>query len=40
LMIIANTRKGHRVPGLENADLSHVTAIKPELIDELLGEGS
>jgi transketolase len=38
LMIIANTRKGHRVPGLENADLSHVTAIKSELIDELLGE--
>ena len=38
LMIIANTRKGHRVPGLENTDLSHVTAIKPELIDELLGE--
>ena len=38
LMIIANTKKGHRVPGLENADLSHVTAIKPELIDDLLGE--
>lgn len=38
LMIIANTHKGHRVPGLQDTDLSHVTAIKPELIDELLGE--
>ena len=38
LMIIANTHKGHRVPGLEDTDLSHVTAIKPELIDELLGD--
>lgn len=35
-MLVINTRKGHRVPGLENAPLSHVTAIKPELIDQLL----
>ncbi len=35
-VIIANTRKGNRVPGLENAPLSHVTAIKPDLIDQLL----
>ncbi len=38
-VIIANTRKGNRVPGLENADLSHVTAIKSDLIDSLLEEG-
>lgn len=37
--IVVNTRKGNRVPGLENAPLSHVTAIKPDLIDQLLGEG-
>lgn len=37
--IIMNTRKGNRVPGLENAPLSHVTAIKPDLIDQLLGGG-
>lgn len=37
--IIANTRKGYRVPGLENAPLSHVTAIKPDLIDQLIGKG-
>ncbi len=36
--LVANTRKGNRVPGLENAPLSHVTAIKPDLIDRLLGE--
>ena len=34
--LIVNTRKGNRVPGLENAPLSHVTAIKPDLIDKLL----
>lgn len=34
--VIVNTRKGNRVPGLENAPLSHVTAIKPELLDQLL----
>ncbi len=38
-VIVVNTKKGNRVPGLENAPLSHVTAIKPELIDQLLGEG-
>lgn len=36
--VIVNTRKGNKVPGLENSPLSHVTAIKPELIRELLGE--
>jgi transketolase len=34
--LVVNTRKGHRVPGLENTPLSHVTAIKPEMIDQLL----
>jgi transketolase len=34
--LVVNTRKGHRVPGLENTPLSHVTAIKPEIIDHLL----
>jgi len=34
--VIVNTLKGHRVPGLQDAPLSHVTAIKTELIDELL----
>jgi len=34
--IIVNTLKGHRVPGLQDAPLSHVTAIKPDLLDELL----
>jgi transketolase len=38
-VIVVNTKKGNRVPGLENAPLSHVTAIKPDLIDLLLGEG-
>lgn len=37
--VIVNTRKGNRVPGLENAPLSHISAIKPDLIDQLLGEG-
>lgn len=37
--IIVNTRKGNGVPGLENAPLSHVASIKPDLIDQLLGEG-
>lgn len=37
--LVVNTRKGNRVPGLENAPLSHVTAIKPDLIDRLLREG-
>jgi transketolase len=34
--VIIHTRKGNGVPGLENAPLSHVAAIKPELIDRLL----
>lgn len=34
--LIARTLKGHGVPGLENAPLSHVTNPKPELIDSLL----
>jgi len=34
--LIINTRKGNRVPGLEGADLSHVTAIDNSLIDQLL----
>jgi transketolase len=37
-VIIFNTCKGNNVPGLANAPLSHVTAIKPDLIDQLLGE--
>jgi len=34
--LIARTLKGHGVPGLENAPLSHITNPKPELIDSLL----
>lgn len=34
--LIARTLKGHGVPGLENASLSHIINPKPELIDELL----
>lgn len=34
--IIANTRKGHGVPNLEGAPLSHVTAVKSDEIDSLL----
>lgn len=37
--VIVNTLKGHRVPGLQDAPLSHVTAIKTDLIDELLEPG-
>lgn len=37
-VVIVNTRKGNGVPGLENAPLSHVSAIKPDLIDQLIGE--
>jgi transketolase len=36
--LIAHTRKGHGVPGLENAPLSHIINPKPELIDQLLSE--
>jgi transketolase len=34
--LIAHTTKGRGVPGMENAPLSHVMSIKPEIIDELL----
>jgi transketolase len=34
--LIARTLKGHGVPGLENAPLSHITNPKPELLDRLL----
>jgi len=34
--LIALTLKGHGVPGLENAPLSHILNPKPELIDTLL----
>jgi transketolase len=34
--LIARTLKGHGVPGLENAPLSHIINPKPELIDGLL----
>jgi transketolase len=36
--LIARTIKGHGVPGLENAPLSHIINPKPELLDKLLGE--
>jgi transketolase len=38
--LIAHTRKGNGVPGLEDEDLCHVMNPKPELIDRLLGEES
>lgn len=38
-VIIAHTRKGHGVPGLEGAELCHVMAIKSAQIDQLLMEG-
>jgi len=34
--LIARTKKGHGVPSLEGAELSHVMSLKPELIDSLL----
>ena len=34
--LIVNTLKGHRVPGLEGAPLSHVTSINSDIIDKLL----
>lgn len=34
--LIARTLKGHGVPGLENAPLSHIINPKPELLDSLL----
>ena len=36
--LIAHTLKGHGVPGLENAALSHIINPKPDLIDTLLAE--
>jgi transketolase len=35
-VLVANTIKGHGVPGLENESLSHIFSVKPEKIDELL----
>jgi hypothetical protein len=37
--LIAKTLKGHGVPGLENAPLSHILNPKPELLDTLGAEG-
>jgi transketolase len=34
--LIARTIKGHGVPGLENAPLSHIINPKPDLLDSLL----
>ena len=36
-ILIANTLKGRGVPFLENEGLSHVLAVKPEVLDQLLG---
>ena len=36
--LIANTLKGHGVPGLENAPLSHILNPNPELLDKLLSK--
>lgn len=36
--LVAHTRKGHGVPGLENAPLSHIINPKPELLDQLLAQ--
>jgi transketolase len=38
--LIARTIKGRGVPGMENAPLSHVMSLKPEVIDKLLEEKS
>ena len=37
-ILIANTLKGHGVPFLENEGLSHVMAVKSEVLDQLLGK--
>ena len=37
-VLIANTLKGHGVPGLEGVPLSHIINPKPELLDKLLVE--
>jgi transketolase len=34
--LVARTLKGHGVPGLENAPLSHILNPKPDLLDRLL----
>jgi transketolase len=39
-VVIARTLKGRGVPGLENAPLSHVMSLTPEVIDGLLGAAS
>ncbi len=39
-VLIARTLKGHGVPGLENAPLSHIINPKPELLDVILGKTS
>ena len=36
--LIARTLKGHGVPGLENAALSHIINPKPELLDQILSQ--
>jgi len=38
--ILAHTRKGRGVPGLEDVSLSHVMAIPRDVIDRLLGDSS
>ncbi|UTH72835.1 transketolase [Chromobacterium sp. IIBBL 290-4] len=38
-LLIANTKKGHGVPGLENTALCHIMNPKPEVIDSLLEGG-
>lgn len=39
-VLIAKTLKGHGVPGLENAALSHILNPKPELLDTLLEQNT
>ena len=36
--LVAHTLKGHGVPGLENAALSHIINPKPELLDQILAQ--
>ena len=38
--LVARTRKGNGVPGLEDEDLCHIMNPKPDLIDRLMGEGA
>lgn len=37
-ILIANTLKGRGVPFLENEGLSHVMGVKPDVLDQLLGQ--